>query len=186
MDLWRRRRDFDVGVAADSLQLPAWVYVRTSSATSPAQRDRVSYGRRRSIRHVMLRRDVRLRRRGHRPGQQRVVRRPHPALQALFHLGQHRHATGITGDVVALLRIEHKVIELLGVNRTLAPAAGEPQLLTRTRIAVGQHRSREVVVALDVLPAVGAHRPLRLVRRVIVHFAEHLVVQPVDLATDKR
>src|SRR4051812_11457197 len=93
--------------------------------------------------------------RRHRPLQQRVVGLPHPNIEALAHLRQHLGPGGVGGEVVALLRVEPQVVELLLANPLLPPARLDQQLLGGALVAVSEHRMRVLVKPPYVLPTLG-------------------------------
>ena len=67
-----------------------------------------------------------------------------------------------------------------------AQPADEQHVLGRAVVDVRQHRMQRVAVAADVLPAPGAHRPLRVVGGVVRHLGEELVAHLPRLAADQR
>ena len=141
---------------------------------------------------VVQERRAAVRRIGHRtrwqldgPLQQGIIGRNHPFVQPLAQVFAHSCQVRVGGQIVDLVGVENRVVELLGIDPPMLPALGKPEISGRTFVAIGQDRRVPRIEALDVAPAIRAYRSLRLVGGVVGDLREDLVVDRVHLATER-
>src|ERR1700761_3458724 len=103
-------------------------------------------------------------------------------MQSIPHFLRLIRERWIIDQVVMLRRIEKQVVQAFLIEDLRAPSGIQPHLFTWSVIAVRQHGCFSVAKATYIFPALRANSALWLVRGVIVHFGEYLVVDGVGLA----
>ena len=114
------------------------------------------------------------RRRRDGPVEQGILGLDHPPLETAAEISGDLLVAGLVDHVPSLAGVEEQVVEGLAADDPLRPATRQVRVLAGTVVAVREDRVGVVVEAADVLEALGADRPLRLVRGVVGQLGEDL------------